>query len=99
MSKLIPLDQRVNMRLIKLSFIATLKIKQLLCVIRLLFMTFLVLVVETILFAKQKEHDMKGQFNMLGLGITVLFTNISMTGQVLDVAFLNLFLFMSSSPI
>ena len=44
------------MMLIKLSFIATQKIKQLFCVIRLLFMVFLVLVVVSITLAKQKKR-------------------------------------------
>ena len=55
-SKLFPLDLGPNMMLIKLSFIATLKIKQLFYVICLLFMIFLVLVVVPITLAKEKEH-------------------------------------------
>ena len=54
-SKLVPLDSILNMMLIKLVFIATPKIKQLLCVIRLFFMIFLVLVVVPVTLAKQKE--------------------------------------------
>ena len=61
--------------LIKLSFISITKIKQLFCVIRLLFIVFLVLVVVPITLAKQKERYMKGQLNVLGAIIIVLFTN------------------------
>ena len=61
------------MILIKLSSIATPKIKQLFCGICLLFMNFLVLVVVQITLAKQNERYMKEQLNMLGLIRTVLF--------------------------
>ena len=73
------------MMLIKLSFIATPKIKQLFCVFSLLFMIFIVLVMVPITLAKQKEQYMKGQWNMLGLVITVLFTTISTTAQVSNI--------------
>ena len=73
------------MMLIKLSFIATLKIKQLLCVIGFLFKIFLILVVVLITLAKQKDCYIKGQLNILELIITVLFTNISTTAQVSDI--------------
>ena len=84
-SKLVPLDSRLNMMLIKLSFIATPKIKQLFCVIRLLFRIFLVLVVVPITLAKQKELYMKGQLSMLGLISTVLFSNISAIAQASNI--------------
>ena len=73
------------MILIKLLFTATQKIKQLLCVIRLLFIIFVVLVVVPNTLAKQKERYMKGQLNMLELVITVLFANISATAQVSNI--------------
>ena len=65
---------------IKLSFIAAPKIKQLFCVIRLLFMIFLVLVVVPITLAKEKEYYMKRKLTMLGLITTVLFTKLSKNG-------------------
>ena len=68
------------MVLIKLSFIATPEIKQLFCVIQLLFILFLVLVVVPITLAKQKE-----QLIMLGLILTVLFANILTTAQVSNI--------------
>ena len=43
------------------------------------------LVVVSVTLAKQKEHYMKGQLNMLGLTITVLFTNILMTALVFNI--------------
>ena len=73
------------MILIKLIFTATQKIKQLFCVIRLLFIIFVVLVVVPNTLAKQKERYMKGQLNMLELVITVLFANISTTAQVSNI--------------
>ena len=48
-SKLVPLDSRLNMMLIKLSFTAIPKIKQQLCEIHLLFMSFIVLIVVLII--------------------------------------------------
>ena len=70
--KLAPLDSRLNMMLTKLSFTATPNIKQLLCVIFLLFMIFLVLVAVQITLAKQEESYKKALLNVVGLIITVL---------------------------
>ena len=81
-SKLVLLKSRLNILLIKLSFIVTPKIKLLFCIFCLFFTIFLVLVVVLITLSKQKECYMKGQLNMLGLIVTVLFTNISTTAQV-----------------
>ena len=79
-SKLVTLDSRFNMMLIKLGFIATPKIKQLFCVIRFFFMI-VVLVVVPVTLVKQKRY-MRGQLSMLGLIRTVLFRTISVTAQV-----------------
>ena len=81
-SKLVLLKSRLNILLIKLSFIVTPKIKQLFCIFCLFFTIFLVLVLVLVTLSKQKECYMKGQLNMLGLIVTVLFTNISTTAQV-----------------
>ena len=81
-SKLVLLKSRLHILLIKLSFIVTPKIKLLFCIFCLFFTIFLVLVVVLITLSKQKECYMKGQLNMLGLIVTVLFTNISTTAQV-----------------
>ena len=53
-------------------------------------MIFLVPVVVPHTLAKQKEHYMKGQLNMLGLTITALLTNsvASMTAQVFNICWI-----------
>ena len=84
-SNFVPLDSRPNMILIKLSFIATPRIKQLFWVIRVYFINFHALVVVPITLAKQKEHCMKGQLDMLGLTITKLFTNLSTIALVFNI--------------
>ena len=84
-SKLVPLVSRLNMMLIKVSFIPISMIKLLFCVICLLFIIFVVLIVVPITFAKQKKSYMKGQLNIIGLIITMLFTNIPMNAQVCNI--------------
>ena len=84
-SKLVLLDSGLNMMLLKSIFIPTPKIKQLFCVICLLFTIFLVLVLVSIALAKPKKLYMKGQLKMVGLIRTVLFTTISTTAQVSNI--------------
>ena len=84
-SKLVALDARLNMMLKKFSFNATPKITTaVLCNLFIVY-DFLVLFVLSVTLAKQKECFMKGQLNMLGLIITVLFTNLLMTAQVSNI--------------
>ena len=64
-------------------------------------MTFLVLVVVSVILAKQKEHYMKGQLNMLGLTITAVYKHLNdCTGvqNLFDIASLHSLLFTSSVP-
>ena len=84
------------MMLIKLSFIATLKIKQLFYVICLLFMIFLVLVVVPITLAKEKEHWIITDNNS---AVYKHLNDCTGVQHLFNIASQHLSLFTSSSPI